>query len=553
MKHRQKKWLGALLAAALTASFAACSSNNNPTRNDGGGASRDLSYLPTPNHPVDPSKRAWQQQTANGNLSWYINFDWFTNLTYGQDTVTRQMLKDTKTTVKWTSGNDDRLNTMIASNSLPDLVTVAVNSAPDMMLRKNAEKILYPLDDLAKKYAPTFLSAEDGAKAETVKWWTADNGHFYGYPSYSLTTQDYDNPNLTGTSAFLVRSDMYEALGKPDMTTPDGFLAALKVAKEKYPDVVGFSATSMATGGALNETLQNFLAIPKSKEGEPNDRVSDPTYRKWLETIRQAHADGYMSDDDFADTQGDKFKQRLHQSGYFAILAEGTPQLSTDINQAAEKAPDKAYIAVDGPKNDNGDKPQLTQTGISGWTITYVTKKAKDPQRAMEMIEYLVNDAGQQADYYGTEGETFQMKDGKPQLLPEVKKLQASDDAAFKKKYRMGEIWMLGNDMYKINLGVSHEDDTPTMAQIFDWTKGKMHPNFDVENMDPSGKTIEAKSLANINNKWNTTLVGMVRAGSVEDANRLFDAFIKFRDANNWTKIQEYRTKQIAANVQKLG
>ena len=38
---------------------------------------------------------------------------------------------------------------------------------------------------------------------------------------------------------FLVRKDMYEAIGKPDMRTPEGFLKALKMAKEKYPSVNG--------------------------------------------------------------------------------------------------------------------------------------------------------------------------------------------------------------------------------------------------------------------------------------------------------------------------
>ena len=38
---------------------------------------------------------------------------------------------------------------------------------------------------------------------------------------------------------FLVRKDMYEALGKPDMTTPEGFLGALRAAKAKFGTVNG--------------------------------------------------------------------------------------------------------------------------------------------------------------------------------------------------------------------------------------------------------------------------------------------------------------------------
>ena len=541
-----KKLIAGGAAVMLSLTLAACGNGNK--------ANSDVdSSLPSPRVSADAKTPAWQKETAAGTLKWYIDFDWFTNLTWGQDTVTKQITKDTKTTVTWTSGNDDKLNTMIAANSLPDMITVPVGSPPDLMLRKNAAKLLLPLDSLAKKYDPYFLEGSDGAKAEVVKWYTLADGHFYGYPSYALTSEDYKNPNLTGTSAFLVRKDIYEALGKPDMTTPDGFLNALKAAKQKYPNVVPFSATNLATGGAIGDTLMNFLAIPKQIDGKYNDRYTNADYLKWMETLRQAHDAGLISDDDFADTTGDKFKEKLDTNGYFAVLAEGTPQLSGNLNKAAGHNPAATYIAVDAMQNTAKDTPQLTQTGISGWTVTYITKKCSDPERAIDLMQYLVSDPGQRAIFYGTEGTTFTLKNGVPTLNADVKALQLSDNDKFKKIYRMGEVWMLGNDMYKIKLGVSHADDTAAMQQIYDWTKGKMHPNFDTENYDPTGTSIEAKNLQNINAKWATTVVGMVRAKSNQDLQTVLKTWTDFRDKNGWNKIVAYRETQIAENVKKLG
>lgn len=531
--------LGGLAAAAV---LSACGKKNDTTTQN----------LPSAkNSAVNASEPSWKKATA-GNLTWYIGFDWFTNLTYGQDAVTKQMLKDTKTTITWKSGADDKLNTLIASNSLPDIVTVAYGSAPYQSLTKNAAKLLYPLDDLAKQYDPYFLQAKDGAKPDVVKWYTQDDGHFYGYPSYSLTSEDYKNPNLTGTSAFLVRKDVYEAIGKPDMSTREGFLKALKDAKAKQPGVIPFSATNLASGGALGETLMNFLAIPKEVDGKYNDRYTDEGYLAWIETIRQARQDGLMSDDDFADSSGDKFKEKFAKNGYFAVLAEGIPQLSSEINKAAGANQAATYMAIDGPKNDEGDAPQLTQTGLSGWTVTFITKKCQDPERAIQMMEYLVSDAGQRTIFYGTEGESYEMKGNTPTLLPAVQKMMTADNDKYKKQYRMGEIWMLGNDMYKINLGEAHADEPAAMQQIYDWTKGKMHANFETENMDPQGTTLEAKQLANINGKWNSALIGMVRAKSPAEREAKLKEWTDFRDKNGWGKITEARNKVIEDNIKRL-
>lgn len=51
--------------------------------------------------------------------------------------------------------------------------------------------------------------------------------------------KDYEKfgDNLTSTQTFLVRKDMYEALGKPDMLTPEGFLKTLEDAKKMFPDI----------------------------------------------------------------------------------------------------------------------------------------------------------------------------------------------------------------------------------------------------------------------------------------------------------------------------
>ena len=53
--------------------------------------------------------------------------------------------------------------------------------------------------------------------------------------------------NIPSNQVYMVRKDMYEALGKPDMTTPEGFVNTLVAAKEKFPDVDGSPLIPLGT------------------------------------------------------------------------------------------------------------------------------------------------------------------------------------------------------------------------------------------------------------------------------------------------------------------
>ena len=62
-----------------------------------------------------------------------------------------------------------------------------------------------------------------------------NDGKLYGLPGFFVTGEGSQN----GTQSYNVRADIYEALGSPDMSTPDKFIEALKLFKEKYPTIDG--------------------------------------------------------------------------------------------------------------------------------------------------------------------------------------------------------------------------------------------------------------------------------------------------------------------------
>ena len=184
---------------------------------------------------------------------------------------------------------------------------------------------------------------------------------------------------------------------------------------------------------SFDKYLQNFLAVPYEKDGKYYDRYTDPEYLRWLKLFRQLGEEGYLAPDIFVDTRT-QMSEKIAEGRYFCMLYQRT-DLADQEKALYAGDPEKIYIAVDGPKNSKGDDPVLPSPGISGWTVTLISKKCKDPERAMEFLDYLISEEGQKMVYLGIEGITYDMVDGKPVIREDVKKLLNTDRLEYDRLY----------------------------------------------------------------------------------------------------------------------
>ncbi|MGL5356926.1 MAG: hypothetical protein ACRDAQ_10390, partial [Cetobacterium sp.] len=156
-------------------------------------------------------------------IDWYVNQSWYIHK-WGESEVTKQMQEDTGIKINFSSGDDQKLNALVASNSLPDIVTI--DSRHDLTKSPRIQKLALPLNVLAEKYDPYFFKV---ANKELMKWNEQLDGNTYVYQNYAVSKSDYLENDLGSTEVFLVRKDIYEAIGSPDMSTIEGFVNALKL------------------------------------------------------------------------------------------------------------------------------------------------------------------------------------------------------------------------------------------------------------------------------------------------------------------------------------
>ncbi|SBO16717.1 ABC transporter substrate-binding protein [Carnobacterium divergens] len=530
--------VGVSLVALTAVVLGACGGKN--AENDGG---KDFSIADR--YKLDKTKPAWEldKKEEPTTLTWYLNSDWKT-IPFGDDVTTAQIKKDLNIDVKFITGDDTKLNTMFSGGDMPDIVTLF---DPTSSAAKKANTWAYPLDDLAKKYDPYFKSV---TYDQTFKWYQLDDGKTYGYPNYSNTQEDYDSGVIPVNTNFIIRQDIYEALGKPSVATQAEFENVMNQIKEKYPELTpfGFSPLGDSTG-SLGEPLQDWLGVPLEKDGKFYDRNLDKDYLSWVKTLNKVYRDGNISDDSFAD-DGPTFDEKIKSGKYATLFINGTSGLVPQLQTFSNNNKGNAYMAIDGPKSTLGNEPTLNQTGISGWLVNYITKDAKDPAKAIQLFTYLLDKKGQILTRYGVEGETYQYnQDGKIEFLPEVLKLKEDNPVEYSEKYRISEFLYFNHDRNNA-LGVGSTD--ASVNQMQEWGKGKLKPHFIIENTNPDAGTPEARSFDGIKTKWSTALVGMIRSKDDAGFDKKLADYKTFLKENNWDKIEKVRNEKMKENKEKL-
>ena len=569
MKSNKKRILALLLIFALIISCAACAGkkddtketdttgNNQETDQDVDQASeKDSTKVDdatvTEAAEVEPG---WKLHAADKvDLTWYINFSWFTT-PWGENLVSKTITEETGCNIEFIvpAGSEaEKLNSLIASDSLPDLVTLGWYEPQTPQLIEDG--MVYALDELATKYDPYWNTVADKGR---VGWFTQEDGHIYGYPNSSFSPADYEKyDNIPSNQTFLVRKDIYEAIGSPDMTTPEGFKAAVKAAVEKYPEVNGqplipIGAHEFLPNGnnSFDTFLCNFLAIPYEKDGKMYDRFMDEELVRWLKTFRELGEEGYLADDIFIDKRA-QMSEKITQGRYFCMLFQRT-DLASEQKTIYAKDPNSVYIAVDGPKNSKGDNYTLPGGSINGWTVTMISKNCKRPDRAIELCSYLMSEHGQHMTWLGVEGQTWDYDTNKKEVMrQDVRDLLNSDRAEYDKKYGADSCyWMLQDNAMALKWAI----DTPDpLGQMERWTFPYVIGISQYEISLPAD-TEEADIKTKIDNEWGVVLPKLLLAKSDAEFDQIWNEFAQKRKDWGMDKLLAKQTEYMNASKKKLG
>lgn len=497
-------------------------------------------------------KEAVQEQTT---LSWYINFSWFPS-SWGENVVSKAITEKTGVDIEFVvpSGDEnEKLNSLMNSDSLPDLLTLGWwEDEIGEMIRSD---MVYALDELADTYDAYFWQVTD---EEVINWYTSEDGHLYQYPNSAYTIEDYEEYGTIGSNeTFLVRKDIYEAIGSPDMTTPEGFTEAVRKAQEMFPTVDGeelipIGAHEFTQEGcdSFDTYLFDFLAVPYMDEnGNAYDRYTDESFLVWLKTFRNLREQGCLKDEVFLDTRS-QMEEKLAKGRYFCMLYQRTDMADQQKLLYADN-PEHIYIAIDGPRNLAGDDYQLSGTGINGWTVTLISKNCKHPEKAIQLMSYLLSEEGQLMTWYGVEGVTWEYdENGKPKMYLEIEELLNTNRTEYDRLYGADSCyWMLQNNA----MAAKWQGTMPEpLGQLQEWTFDYTVYTAQYDVMFAAGTT-ENEIHTKVKKLWGATLPRLLVAESDEAFDQIMEEFVEERENLGFSQLQKASAAQMHEKLQRLG
>lgn len=423
---QKKRVLSLIVVLMMLASlFGACGNSTVPAAGTPSAAQQSQSAQAESQAPAQESAAAtetplagpsWSWDTSPVELDWFIDQSWFTSKWDAENTlVYKTITEKTGVTVNWSvppGDANEKLNVMMASGDLPDMMTISLGMPQIKLLQQYGN--LYPLMELVDQYAPTF---KENIPESMVNWFTEDDGNWYGFPNFfDAPEKAVGATKIAQNAGMIARKDMMAQLGitAQDLTTQDGVLAALKKVKDaklSYGDanVVPLllpEAGDIRDGFFLYDVvLPGFFGIPLEDEnGVLVDVRKDPKYLEALKFINACYREGFIAKDNFT-FQKEQHSARLTNGTVFLAIGN-LGDFKNPMKELYTADSNAEYIPVGPIRARDNSNPTLIGSGANGWTVTMVTKNSKKADRAIRFMEYMYSDEGNLLGHWGVEGVT---------------------------------------------------------------------------------------------------------------------------------------------------
>jgi len=379
----------------------------------------------SPDAPAAP-KPVTLKVWIDGGYTTYLN-------RWGKDEVSKYIQEKTGITLDIMTGdgsNDStKLNLMISSNDLPDLVIVPKNADA---IKLQSEGLVENLDELVKQCAECgnlkklFAETNDiNLKFNRFKdgnYWGGPDAPLYGLSDYFVDKHTYDTERLNviqERNTWMARYDIYEKEGKPDLSNMDDFYNYLKNIK-KYKDVNGNPVTPLGllnNGDVINVFVGSFTGniYPLVFEGSSVKNLFEtPAYKDALLFLNKLYREKLLDQEMFTETY-DQWKEK-RDAGNIGLVPVWYWHTGPADAVLKEKDPSMFYQSIPGefaPKAAGVNKLILNSgwaIGLSfGWRTNFIPVSTSDEkkQAAIRFLDFMYGHEGQMLQWFGLPGKYY--------------------------------------------------------------------------------------------------------------------------------------------------
>ena len=158
------------------------------------------------------SGHSWEQDTSDCTVTWFMAYDWYgKQFDEVNNAFDKKLYEKTGMKLEIETGDTDKLNMLIQTGNLPDIITLDANSSQRKLLEESG--MVQPLDTLRDEYAPDLEVPQS-----MIDWYTAPDGHWYSIASFY-----YGDDNIAQNNGYyethnqnFVRDDILKEIGMTD-------------------------------------------------------------------------------------------------------------------------------------------------------------------------------------------------------------------------------------------------------------------------------------------------------------------------------------------------
>lgn len=314
---------------------------------------------------------------------------------------------------------------LAAGTDLPDMFKVPGDD--NTLVKLAQDGIVAPLDEAIGQYGVNIQKLYD-SYPDMKTGTTLSDGHIYSLP-YSYYEQRY-----LKVPVIAIRGDWLEKLSLEVPKTLEDWTEVLQAFHDKDPngngeaDEIAIAAFSLQNtdGGGLgvfaNAWGLRYGASSLGKMIDENNKVSysqiTPEFKEYLSWMNSLYAEGLIHPDVTPDAQTVDQLIAGDRVGVYVNMVGSIPTKNASVQRA--DGGKGGYIPVMPPENINtGEQYLEIQNGILFHFA--VSKDCTQVDTAVKWLDYFyASDEGRRLAHWGIEGETYELKDGRPQLTPLV-------------------------------------------------------------------------------------------------------------------------------------